>query len=72
MFDSFKLFLDNDQAQNYAQSSYEVEMLDFGASNNTSFALKFKKDVNISKSMSKNEVNLHLMEGLEKTSISFN
>ena len=71
MFNSFRLFLNNDQVQNFAQSSSKVEMSDFGASNNTSFAMGFKKDMNISLSMNKNEVNLHLMEGLEMTTSIF-
>ena len=73
MFDSYRLFLNNDQVQNSTQSSREVEMLDVGggASDNSSFAMEFEKDMNISESMNKNEVDLYLMEGLEKTTSSF-
>ena len=71
MFDNYRLLNGDGQSQTVAQSSHEMDATDSATAENSSFALEFEKDMHLSESMNKNEVDLYLMEALEKTTHNF-
>ena len=71
MFDSYRLFFDRGQLENPTNPPHELDVSDVLEFDNSSFAMEFEKDMNLGESMSKNEVDLYLMEGLEKTTSNF-
>ena len=71
MFDSYRLLNGVGQSQTIAQSSREIDATDLAASENSSFAFEFEKDMHLSESINKNKVDLYLMEALKKTTHIF-
>lgn len=68
MFNSYRIFHGNgDQS---TQTPHETGTSDTPV-DNSSFALEFEKDMNMSDGMNKNEVDFYLMEALEKTTQNF-
>ena len=70
LFDSYRTCSGSGESQRGTQSSHEMETPDV-AGLDSSFALEFEKDMHLSEGMNKNEVDLYLMEALEKTTHSF-
>ena len=50
---------------------HEMDATDLAAAEISSFALEFEKGMHISESMNKNEVDLYLIEALQKTTHNF-
>jgi len=71
MFNSYRLFLGNSGTELSAQSTVGTENSDSTTLENFSFAMEFEKDIIMSESLNKNEVNLYLMETLEKRTKTF-
>ncbi|XP_029152395.1 zinc finger BED domain-containing protein DAYSLEEPER-like [Arachis hypogaea] len=65
LFNSYRVALNSDQAHQSAQHSQDVDM-DDSAFDDVCFAAAFENDVQASESVNTNEVDLYLMESLEK------
>ncbi|XP_072060335.1 zinc finger BED domain-containing protein RICESLEEPER 2-like [Arachis hypogaea] len=65
LFNSYRVALNSDQAHQSAQHSQDVDM-DDSAFDDVRFAAAFENDVQASESVNTNEVDLYLMESLEK------
>lgn len=69
LFNSYKNFHGDVEFES-TQASHDIGTSDVEVIDN-SFAMEFEKDMNMSQSMNKNEVDLHLMETSEKATPSF-
>ncbi|CAI8609757.1 unnamed protein product [Vicia faba] len=65
-----RLFLGNGQTENLTHSTQEVELVELKAPEDA-FALEVEMDMNLNESMQKNELDLYLMENLEKKGPGF-
>ncbi|XP_020967541.1 zinc finger BED domain-containing protein DAYSLEEPER-like [Arachis ipaensis] len=65
LFNSYRVALNSDQAYQSAQHSQDVDM-DDSAFDDVCFTTAFENDVQASESVNTNEVDLYLMESLEK------
>lgn len=70
IFDSYRIFVGQGQSEVPTHSSHEVELVEVKAPEDA-FALEVEMDMNLNESMQKNEVDLYLMEKLEKKSHGF-
>lgn len=70
IFESYRLFLGNGQTENLTHSTQEVELVELKAPEDA-FALEVEMDMNLNESMQKNELDLYLMENLEKKGPGF-
>ncbi|XP_050876751.1 zinc finger BED domain-containing protein RICESLEEPER 1-like [Lathyrus oleraceus] len=70
LFDSYRIFVGQGQSEVPTHSSREVELVELKAPEDA-FALEVEMDMNLNESMQKNEVDLYLMEKLEKKSPGF-
>ncbi|XP_050895477.1 zinc finger BED domain-containing protein RICESLEEPER 2-like [Lathyrus oleraceus] len=70
IFESYRLFLGNGQTENVTHSTQEVELVELKAPEDA-FALEVEMDMNLNESMQKNELDLYLMENLEKKGPGF-
>ena len=71
IFDRYRLFLNNNQVTNFYTILQSSGNIKFCTIPNTSFAMEFEKNINISESTNKNEVDLYLIKDLEKTTSNF-
>ncbi|XP_052117708.1 pectinesterase inhibitor 10-like [Arachis duranensis] len=69
VFDSYRLFGDNYQ-RSTRQDPPEISTQELEA-HETSFAMEFEKEMQFNESANKNEVELYLMEALEKSGVQF-
>ncbi|RYR58255.1 hypothetical protein Ahy_A05g023909 isoform I [Arachis hypogaea] len=69
VFDSYRLFGDNYQRSS-RQDPPEISTQELEA-HETSFAMEFEKEMQFNESANKNEVELYLMEALEKSGVQF-
>ncbi|XP_072054326.1 zinc finger BED domain-containing protein RICESLEEPER 2-like [Arachis hypogaea] len=69
VFDSYRLFGGNYQ-RSTRQDPPEISTQELEA-HETSFAMEFEKEMQFNKSVNKNEVELYLMEALEKSGVQF-
>lgn len=67
MFEKYRLFVNQGLPENFAQSSKEKRMINIDSINNE-LAFEFEKDMDLCENLNKNEVELYLMETLEKKS----
>ncbi|XP_061358176.1 zinc finger BED domain-containing protein RICESLEEPER 2-like [Gastrolobium bilobum] len=70
MFHSYKDFHGNNLSR-LSTKDHEIEDIDLAAFDNSSFASEFERDITVSESLNKNEVDLYLMEPLEKGTQKF-
>jgi len=71
MFNSYRMFLGNSGTELSAHAIVGIENSDVTALDNSSFAMEFEKDIIMSERLNKNEVDLYLMETLEKRTTNF-
>ncbi|XP_072090579.1 zinc finger BED domain-containing protein DAYSLEEPER-like [Arachis hypogaea] len=66
LFNSYRVALNSDQAHQSAQHNQDVDM-DDSAFDDICFAVAFENDIQESESVNTNEIDLYLMESLEKS-----